>query len=244
MLITGYKCVCTDGTDVTSSIVFNSTSGKWISRDRMYKNPSYSSDIFEYIAFTTYDGNREMHYTDTKFYGSGYAPTVLKHDNCRYIFDTNRTRKTGFNISIEYNDKIYYISPFLIMKPEILYEPRRVPDSYSRYTLYFLDSNGNLLDNIAWSEYVLNKEFEDFLIKIRDSHYESFKDKYTDITFETLEDAKNEIMSICEILESELKQNTSKYFLKLLLNMDMQCLKSRILYKLIIGYLVMIFLII
>ena len=36
MLITGYKCVCTDGADVTSSIVFNSTTGKWISRDRMY----------------------------------------------------------------------------------------------------------------------------------------------------------------------------------------------------------------
>ena len=53
MLITGYKCVCTDGTDVTSSIVFNSTSGKWISRDRMYKVKDVKLESVEGITSTS-----------------------------------------------------------------------------------------------------------------------------------------------------------------------------------------------
>ena len=93
MLITGYKCVCTDGTDVTSSIVFNSTSGKWISRDRMYKNPSYSSNKIEYISFDTYEGQVNGIYDDTYFNGCWYKPKLLEHDNCEYIIDKKEIEK-------------------------------------------------------------------------------------------------------------------------------------------------------
>ena len=53
MLITGYKCVCTDGADVTSSIVFNSTSDKWISRDRMYRVKDVKLESVEGITSST-----------------------------------------------------------------------------------------------------------------------------------------------------------------------------------------------